>query len=296
MKHKQILGKTVTTFLIDGDPKGLQYVWISNRICRMYQLPRVKLSELGNIQELHQPALYILMNDNDFSKPMAYIGETENFAQRVSYHNRNKQDWDNVLIFIAQDNSLTKVDVQYLEALAIGEALEVNNYDLSGNRQIPNNPNMPQHEISNMQEFYEDIKFLIEFRGVDIFKTINQEAIVENKNNFFLLKSKSLSPESPRYYEASAYYDANGTKVVKGSIIAKGSAESLAWKDKRKTMITDFCIEKEGHLVMKEDRYFSSPSAAASFCSGLSMNGWVVWLNKDQKSLDEVFRNNIEVS
>lgn len=28
-----IMGKTVTTYLIDGDPKGAQYVFISNKIC-----------------------------------------------------------------------------------------------------------------------------------------------------------------------------------------------------------------------------------------------------------------------
>ena len=30
-----MMGKTVTTYLIDGDPKGTQYVFICNRICQM---------------------------------------------------------------------------------------------------------------------------------------------------------------------------------------------------------------------------------------------------------------------
>ena len=30
------MGKTVTTYLIDGDPKGTQYVFIINKICQMY--------------------------------------------------------------------------------------------------------------------------------------------------------------------------------------------------------------------------------------------------------------------
>ena len=29
------MGKTVTTYLIDGDPKGTQYVFISNKICHI---------------------------------------------------------------------------------------------------------------------------------------------------------------------------------------------------------------------------------------------------------------------
>ena len=31
------MGKTVTTYLIDGDPKGTQYVFISNKICQIRQ-------------------------------------------------------------------------------------------------------------------------------------------------------------------------------------------------------------------------------------------------------------------
>mgnify|MGYP006317726611 CR=1 FL=1 len=30
------MGKTVTTYLIDGDPKGTQYAFISNKICQMF--------------------------------------------------------------------------------------------------------------------------------------------------------------------------------------------------------------------------------------------------------------------
>lgn len=29
------MGKIVTTYLIDGDPKGKQYVFISNEICQI---------------------------------------------------------------------------------------------------------------------------------------------------------------------------------------------------------------------------------------------------------------------
>ncbi len=41
------MGKTVTTYLIDGDPKGTQYVFISNKICQMYVIPRSNISILN---------------------------------------------------------------------------------------------------------------------------------------------------------------------------------------------------------------------------------------------------------
>lgn len=41
------MGKTVTTYLIDGDPKGTQYVFISNKICQMYVISRACILLFG---------------------------------------------------------------------------------------------------------------------------------------------------------------------------------------------------------------------------------------------------------
>ena len=59
------MGKTVTTYLIDGDPKGTQYVFISNKICQMYVIPRSNLSILNERQELQTPAFYILLGEDE---------------------------------------------------------------------------------------------------------------------------------------------------------------------------------------------------------------------------------------
>lgn len=34
-KDNKHMGKTITTYLIDGDPKGTQYVFICNKICQI---------------------------------------------------------------------------------------------------------------------------------------------------------------------------------------------------------------------------------------------------------------------
>jgi len=41
------MGKTVTTYLIDRDPKGTQYVFINNKICQICVIPRSNLSNNG---------------------------------------------------------------------------------------------------------------------------------------------------------------------------------------------------------------------------------------------------------
>lgn len=49
----------------------------------MYVIPRSNLSILNERQELQTPAFYILLGEDEATKPKAYIGETENFLERV---------------------------------------------------------------------------------------------------------------------------------------------------------------------------------------------------------------------
>ena len=53
------MGKTVTTYLIDGDPKGTQYAFISNKICQMFVIPRSNLAYL-NEQVNAEPEIYTI--------------------------------------------------------------------------------------------------------------------------------------------------------------------------------------------------------------------------------------------
>ena len=65
------MGKTVTTYLIDGDPKGTQYAFISNKICQMFVVPRSNLSYLNTQEKLQKPAFYILLGEDESTKPQA---------------------------------------------------------------------------------------------------------------------------------------------------------------------------------------------------------------------------------
>ena len=131
------MGKTITTYLIDGDPKGTQYVFISNKICQMYVIPRSNLGILNERSELQTPAFYILLGEDEATKPKAYIGETENFRERVKDHDSKKAFWQKALLFISKDAAMTKADVQYLEHLAIAEAKNCNAFVLMRTNRRP---------------------------------------------------------------------------------------------------------------------------------------------------------------
>lgn len=274
------MGKTVTTYLIDGDPKGTQYVFISNKICQMFVIPRANLSILNERMDLQTPAFYILLGEDESTKPKAYIGETENFKERVKDHDSKKAFWQKALIFISKDAAMTKADVQYLEHRAISEARKANAFVLDENKQTPKAPNLPEYQKDSMDEFFDDIKFLTSFIGCNIF-----EITKPKEENLFYAKGRGCN--------AKGYYNSSGFTILKGSIIAKDSVPSLKWSEKRNKLIEEYTSINGNLLIMESDKTFPSPSTAADFCIGSSNNGWLVWKDKDGNTLDHIYRKQL---
>lgn len=275
------MGKTVTTYLIDGDPKGTQYAFISNKICQMFVVPRSNLSYLNTQEKLQKPAFYILLGEDESTKPQAYIGETENFRERVKDHDSKKSFWQKALIFVSKDADMTKADVQYLEYKAITEAKKANAFVLSDNKQTPKAPNLPEYQQDSMDEFFEDVKFLASFIGCNIFE------VSQPKTEYlFYVKGRGC--------DAKGFYSSNGFTVLKGSTIAQTTVPSLKWSDKRNSLISEYATKYENDLLMNSDKTFSSPSTASSFCLGRPSNGWADWKDENGNTLDSVYRKQLE--
>lgn len=77
------MGKTVTTYLIDSDPKGTQYSFISNKICQMFVVPRSNLSYLNEQEKLQKPSFYILIGEDETTRPQAKDRSVENLANTI---------------------------------------------------------------------------------------------------------------------------------------------------------------------------------------------------------------------
>nr|WP_308532898.1 GIY-YIG nuclease family protein [uncultured Prevotella sp.] len=275
------MGKTVTTYLIDADPKGTQYVFISNKICQMYVIPRSHLSIFNERIELQTPAFYILLGEDEETKPKAYIGETENFRERVRDHDSKKTFWQKALLFISKDAAMTKADVQYLEHKAIAEAKVSNSFVLNENKQTPKAPNLPEYRKDDMDDFFEDIKFLTSFIGCGIFDIAKPK-----EEHLFFTKGRGC--------DAKGFYHSKGFTVLKGSKIVSSSSPSFKWKNKREKMLSEYTHSSKGKLELSSNTTFNSPSTAADFCIGSSNNGWLVWKDKDGNTLDSVYRKQLE--
>lgn len=247
----------------------------------MFVVPRSNLSYLNTQEKLQKPAFYILLGEDEATKPQAYIGETENFKERVKDHDSKKTFWQKALIFVSKDADMTKVDVQYLEHKAIAEAKKANTFVLNDNKQTPKAPNLPEYQQDTINEFFEDVKFLASFIGCNIFEVSQPKA-----EHLFHLKGRGC--------DAKGFYSSNGFTVLKGSVIAKTITPSFNWKEKREKMLEEYTSAEDGMVVMISDKTFSSPSTAAIFCMGRSTNGWIMWKDADGNTLDAVYRKQLD--
>ena len=275
--------KTITIHLPSGDPTGIKIAELSNRIIRGYVLPREKLAEAKNFEELNKPALYILVSKDG---EHAYIGETENFLSRISTHGADteKDYWDLVLVFVAKDSSLEKSDVGYLEAIAVAQAKEASKCEIH-NRTVPTKNNLHQFKISSVEEFFQDLSLLSSALGYPVFDVLDEKEISEKDVWICKIKGKT----------ARAVFDAGKFIMLAGSEIDPGVAQSWAKAfpsslDERNNIFNKSADLINGAYILKENVTFRSPNHAGGFAAGRNVNAWITWKNGEGKTMDEVLR------
>jgi hypothetical protein len=165
------MAKTIHTILYDDVLDGSTIVTMDNCVCQLFDIKRDYDALFRDTKEdLSKPALYILLNRNNRK---AYIGETDDFLQRIASHNAKKGFWDEALAFMANDNSLTTTEVRYLESLSYEIAKSANSYDLSENTQVPKRPFVQKIQEYKINDFFKYVTLLTKFVGCDLFEKNN---------------------------------------------------------------------------------------------------------------------------
>lgn len=115
--------------------------------------------------ELNKPALYILINRD---KRQLYVGETDDSIKRLRNHEA-KDFWTEAIVFHSTTDTLSTTEVKWLEAKTY-EALKcLGYYDLSENKQVPQQPPLKKNQIYTLEPIFEEAKNYICAAGFDIF-------------------------------------------------------------------------------------------------------------------------------
>jgi len=171
-------GKTIKIFLIDGDPNGRMSCELSNWSGKAYKIPRIKIKDCTDRDDLTNTGVYLLFGKNDDDKDMVYIGESESILKRLNQHLTQKDFWNEAIIFISKDENLNKAHIKYLENRLHEIAKSANRYKLD-NSIIPTQSSISESDRAEMEEFIEYIKMLVNTLGHKVFdekrQTISKE-------------------------------------------------------------------------------------------------------------------------
>lgn len=276
-------GKTIKIYLIDGDPNGRMSCELSNWSGKAYKLPRKLIKESANRPDLDNTGVYILFGrtDNLEEKDLAYIGEAEGIRNRLENHLAQKDFWNETITFISKDNNLNKAHVKYLESRLYEIAKNADRYNLV-NSNSPTKSSISESDQSEMEEFIENIKLLVNSLGFKIFEPLRKANInkeEEEKNTFYIKAARGAN--------ATRQSNSDGFVVFKDSIIADSTTNSFPknWEKLRISLIKNKIIKQN---IFTKDYLFSSPSSAAAIVMGRSANGLTEWKTEDGRILKAI--------
>ena len=112
---------TIRLFLPDGDPNTFKIIDKMNWTGIGLEISREVWEDKKNRKELDQAGIYILFGyqeSDDF--PTIYIGQGDGIRNRIESHDKHKEFWNKVLIFVSSNNGLNRAHITWLESVISG--------------------------------------------------------------------------------------------------------------------------------------------------------------------------------
>lgn len=316
---------TITVQLFDATLQGRRSLKLSGSTCRLGIIPRDMMKDTLSNPKLNEMMLdkysfYMLLSDCSTGFYVVYIGKARSFSERVASHLRDKPNWHTALVFNSSEPGfLTDTEINYLEHLGIKLAKELYP-ELTENAVVPSKPAISPEREDEMDGFFEDIQLLTSFYGCSIFEEAVSSEEPQSQTEIPLTLSIPLEPEressvrisplenenmrqfyvfhidKPKGIDANLYYnhEENRYIIAKGSIIKGVDGEirpNLLRMRQEVISNPDMSEQKGNYYKLKADIELlkSSRSDSASFCTGVSTNGNIGWVDSRGRTFKEIF-------
>ena len=218
----------VFQILVPDNTLVSRIIMCENQVTELFVIDRADkkfVSDYSN--DLNKPALYILVNRD---KRQLYVGETDDSIKRLRNHEA-KDFWTEAIVFHSTTDTLSTTEVKWLEAKTYEALKELGYYDLSENKQVPQQPPLKRNQIYTLEPIFEEAKNYICAAGFDIFlkKKVEEKApqpqeppkeeSVEQNNVWLLPSSRkrfNLEACFAEYGEVYWRISSNFKRIAKG--------------------------------------------------------------------------------
>lgn len=290
--------KTIQIFCPTGEPRGVRIAEITTSIVQAVVVPRALLEQALQRPEISRVGIYFLFGQSEESERwQVYIGEADDCGIRIKQHaaNPEMQFWQLAVAITSSKQSLTKAHGRLLEHWAIIKAREVRRYEVT-NATTPAKPPTPEAMEAESRDVFEITETLLGTLGHPVFDQL-MVAARKPESPVPMVPARDNPPvQANRIFfcrqsgaDAKGVYSLDGFIVLEGSF-ARGtitsSMESIL-PEKRKRLIDSGVLrEHENGYKFTRDYAFNSPSAAGAMVTGASVNGWIVWVDEQGRSMN----------
>lgn len=291
-----LIGKSIRVYLADATVTGIRYAELVNWTGQSIACPRNRLSELPKWPEAAKPGVYFLFESRFWdSKPIAYIGESENVLQRLTSHDRNKEFWNEVIIFTSKDENLTKAHIKYLESALAALSKQAGRYELE-NGNTPPESSLPRADRDAMEEFIINVRMVLGILGYPILEPIlqtkhSEELKIQSRTETEIISTLSELTFTVNNLTAKGAATDEGFVLKKGSQLSKTNTDSIPGKliKIKNRLLKDGLLKEDGNtLVAAEDILLSSSSYAAAIVAGTSRSGPQSWKAANGKTIKQI--------
>jgi hypothetical protein len=276
-------GKNINLYIKDGISKCT----IKNWIGVVYIVPRTLIDVGKQIDNLNRSGVYLLLGTTEKDEEAVYIGQADirknerGALYRIIEPHKSIDYWTESIIFTTVDNSLGATELNYLEYRLHEIALDANRFKVT-NGGSPHKGSLPEEKEDEMEDFIDFIRLVVRALGRKVFEPVAggiPESTIEDQ--IFHSRGKKSA--------ALAKLTDDGIVVLRGSHLATVITKSAPKQVNR--LRAKFSDSIDSTFVLTKDIRFTSPSAAAGFVGGASLNGNDYWVTDDGITLGEYLGN-----
>lgn len=273
-------GRSLELYFIDGKPDGMLTAEVFNWTGHVLMAPRTRFAAALKRKEASYTGIYLLLGEKEGS-PCAYIGESENIADRLKNHDQKKDWWTTVVIVTTGADSLHKAHARYLEARLVEIARQVGRVQLE-NGNSPGGASLSEAAQANMEAFLDYLLMVLPALRIDMF--------IEYAKPDQTAEPAAPPQTSPRFELINKKRDLRANATLQGDdfVIEAGSQARLKWEGKGtedssyahlhdELRSTGVLVPDGERCVFAKSYAFRSPSAAAAVVNGRPANGTTEW-------------------
>lgn len=291
-------GRSLELYFVDGHADGMLTAEVFNWTGHVLRIPRTRLAEGLKRKEAAQTGVYLLIGEDE-TGPLAYIGEAEDMARRLSQHARDRDWWNEAVLVTTYGDALHKAHVKYLESRLVKAADLTTSYRLE-NGNIPSGASLNEAATANMESFLETLHMVLPAIKVDLFQSGRRVIANEPEAEETEKKIQEFHLHLPTYgISAKAILENQEIVVLAGSLFRKEwvgdkKHNTHYWKLHDQLVQNGLLKLNGNHAELTENFAFSSPSAAAAVVAGRSANGRTKWKTPEGKTYAEWEAEQIE--